>query len=138
MASLLTTLLAIPLAILSVYAGQKSYIAINSLSSDKDRAERAAKYSDKAARELWRTRLTQASGAATVLFSLISSFAIIFLSTASGLLSIFNVAASAAAYMYISGFWKAKAEVPFIAREYNEAIRKSNDLRRLLVALGIG
>ena len=64
--SLLTTLLACPLALLSVYAGQKSYHAIINLHSDQDRAEKAAEHSKKAARELWRTRLTQASGAATV------------------------------------------------------------------------
>ena len=66
MVSFLTTLLACPLALLSVYAGQKSYQAIINLHSDTDRAEKAAEHSDKAARELWRTRLTQASGAATV------------------------------------------------------------------------
>ena len=64
--SLLTTLLAGPLALLSIYAGQKSYHAILNLRSDTDRAEKAAEHSAKAARELWRTRLTQASGAATV------------------------------------------------------------------------
>lgn len=66
MVSFLTTLLACPLALLSIYAGQKSYQAIINLHSDTDRAEKAAEHSDKAARELWRTRLTQASGAATV------------------------------------------------------------------------
>ena len=64
--SLLTSFLACPLALLSVYAGQKSYYAINNLHSDQNRAEKAAEHSKKAARELWRTRLTQASGAVTV------------------------------------------------------------------------
>lgn len=66
MASFLPALLACPLALLSIYAGQKSYHAITNLHGDTDRAEKAAEHSDKAARELWRTRLTQASGAATV------------------------------------------------------------------------
>lgn len=66
MASFLTTLLACPLALLSIYAGQKSYHAIMNLHSDQDRAEKAAEHSNKAARELWRIRLTQAGGAATV------------------------------------------------------------------------
>lgn len=66
MASFLTALLACPLALLSIYAGQKSYLAINNLHSDENRAEKAAEHSKKAWRELWRTRLTQASGAATV------------------------------------------------------------------------
>lgn len=66
MGSLLLNLLGLPLAFLSIYAGQKSYLAITNLHSDENRAEKAAEFSDKAARELWRTRLTQASGAATV------------------------------------------------------------------------
>ncbi len=66
MAPILTILLAITLASLSLYAGQKSYLAIINLYSNEDRAEKAAKHSDKAWRELWRTRLTQASGATTV------------------------------------------------------------------------
>lgn len=66
MASFLPTLLACPLALLSIYAGQKSYHAINNLHSDRNRAEKAAEHSSKAARELWRIRLTQAGGAVTV------------------------------------------------------------------------
>ncbi len=53
-------------------------------------------------------------------------------------LAFVNVVVETASYLYITGFWKAKAEIPFIAKEYNEGIRKSNDLRRLLVALGVG
>ena len=66
MVTTLTTFLAIPLGFLSLYLAQKSYLAIINLHSNQDRAEKAARYSDKAARELWRTRLTQASGAAAV------------------------------------------------------------------------
>lgn len=66
MNSVLTTLPAVPLALLSVYAGQKSYIAIINLQKNEERAEKAAKHSQTAARELRKTRLTQASGAATV------------------------------------------------------------------------
>lgn len=47
------------------------------------------------------------------------------------------MAATAGAYSHITGFWKAKAEVPFVTG-FNEGIRKSNDLRRLLVSLGVG
>ncbi|KAF6231665.1 hypothetical protein HO173_010197 [Letharia columbiana] len=137
MASFLTTLLACPLALLSIYAGQKSYHAIMNLHSDQDRAEKAAEHSNKAARELWRIRLTQAGGAATVLLSLVSTLALVFLSAAPELLASVNVAAEISASLYISGYWRAKAEVPFMT-EYNEAIRRSNDLRRLLIALSAG
>ncbi|CAF9921034.1 MAG: hypothetical protein ALECFALPRED_001693 [Alectoria fallacina] len=137
MVSFLTTLLACPLALLSVYAGQKSYQAIINLHSDTDRAEKAAEHSDKAARELWRTRLTQASGAATAFLSLISALALLFANAAPELVAVVNVVAGTFASMYISGYWKAKAQVPFMT-EYNEATRKSNDLRRLLIALSAG
>ena len=53
------------------------------------------------------------------------------------MLALVNVAGILAAYIHITGFWKAKAEVPFVTG-FNEGIRKSNDLRRLLVSLGIG
>ena len=53
------------------------------------------------------------------------------------ILALVNVAVTAAAYVHITGFWKVKAEVPFVTG-FNEGIRKSNDLRRLLVSLGIG
>lgn len=66
LASFFVRLLVLPLGLLSLYAGHKSYLAINNLHSDKNRAEKAAEYSDKAWRELWHTRLTQTSGVATV------------------------------------------------------------------------
>ena len=53
------------------------------------------------------------------------------------ILALANVVFTTAAYVHITGFWKAKAEVPFVTG-FNEGIRKSNDLRRLLVSLGIG
>lgn len=72
-----------------------------------------------------------------VFLSLISALALLFLSAAPELLAAVNVVAGTFTSMYISGYWKAKAQVPFMT-EYNEAIRKSNDLRRLLIALSAG
>lgn len=72
-----------------------------------------------------------------VFLSLISALALPFLIAAPGLLALVNVAAEILVSMYISGYWKAKAQIPFMT-EYNEAIRKSNDLRRLLIALSAG
>lgn len=69
-----------------------------------------------------------------VLLSLISALALVFLSAAPELLALVNVAAEIFTSLYISGYWKAKAQVPFMT-EYNDAIRRSNDLRRLLIAL---
>lgn len=66
-----------------------------------------------------------------------SSITLFFKHDITPILAVFNVAATGAAYLHITGFWKAKAEVPFVTG-FNEGIRKSNDLRRLFVSLGIG
>ena len=66
MAFLATAFLAPFLALLSLYAGQKSYIAIANLQQYEERTEKAAKHLDKAAHDLYKTRVTQASGAAAV------------------------------------------------------------------------
>ncbi len=71
-----------------------------------------------------------------ILLSLISSVTLFFRPNASLVISFSNVAATAAAYMHLTGFWKAKAQVPFVTG-FNEGIRKSNDLRQLLVSLGV-
>lgn len=61
-----TTILTPPIALLSLYAAQKSYIAITNLQRYEERTEKAAKHLDKAERDLYKTRVTQASGAAAV------------------------------------------------------------------------
>lgn len=72
-----------------------------------------------------------------VFLSLVSALALLSLIAAPEMLALVNVAAEISTSMYISGYWKAKAQVPFMT-EYNEAIRRSNDLRRLLIALSAG
>ena len=61
-----TTILRPLLALLSLYAAQKSYIAITNLQQYEERTEKAAKHLDKAAHDLYKTRVTQASGAGAV------------------------------------------------------------------------
>lgn len=61
-----TTILTPLIALLSLYAAQKSYIAITNLQRYEERTEKAAKHLDKADRDLYKTRVTQASGAAAV------------------------------------------------------------------------
>ena len=61
------TLILVPfLVLLSLYAAQKSYIAITNLQQNEERTKKAAKHFDKAAHDLYKTRVTQASGAAAV------------------------------------------------------------------------
>lgn len=67
-----TTFLAPLLALLSLYAGQKSYIAITNLQQYEERTEKAAKHLEKAASDLYKTRVTQATGAAAVCIPLYS------------------------------------------------------------------
>ena len=61
-----TTILTPFLVLLSLYAAQKSYIAITNLQQYEERSEKAAKHLDKAAHDLYKTRVTQAGGAAAV------------------------------------------------------------------------
>ena len=61
-----TMVIAQLLALLSLYASQKSYIAITNLQKYEEKSEKAAKHLDKAAHELYKTRVTQASGAGAV------------------------------------------------------------------------
>lgn len=61
-----TTVLTPLLALLSLYAAQKSYIAITNLQQYEERTEKAAEHLDKAKHDLYKTRVTQASGAAAV------------------------------------------------------------------------
>lgn len=67
-----TTFLTPLLALLSLYAAQKSYIAVTNLLQYEKRSKKAAKYLDKAADDLYKTRVTQASGAAAVCIPLCS------------------------------------------------------------------
>ena len=61
-----STILTPILALLSLYAAQKSYIAITNLQKYEERSEKAAKHFDRAAEDLYKTHVTQASGAAAV------------------------------------------------------------------------
>ncbi|KAM0802715.1 hypothetical protein BDR22DRAFT_91862 [Usnea florida] len=142
------------ISLLSLFAGRKSHLAITNLSGGKNRAERAAEYSDKAAGQLHGTRRTQASCAVAILLSLISSLALLFFHTFfttssssssssssswfwTTVLPYLNIAACAAAHLHNRSFWGAKAKVPF-ADGFNEGIENSKLIRQLLVAIGTG
>ena len=58
--------LSLALSAVALYAARKSYIAITSLRKYEEHSERAAKHSETAAHELYKTRATQASSAAAV------------------------------------------------------------------------
>ncbi|KAL8820158.1 MAG: hypothetical protein Q9223_001575, partial [Gallowayella weberi] len=57
------TLIAFGISAVSLLAAQKSYIAITNLQKYEERSEKAAKHSETAAHELYKTRVTQGSSA---------------------------------------------------------------------------
>ena len=66
-----------------------------------------------------------------------SSVTLLFGLTDTPLLAITNVINSVAAYVHVTGFWKLKLEVPFVVK-LNKGIRKSNEIRSLLIFLAAG
>lgn len=72
MSSIWSTVLVLGISATSLYAARSSYIAIVNLRKYEERSERAAKYSETAAHQLYQTRVTQASSAGAV--SSIESF----------------------------------------------------------------
>lgn len=66
MSSTWSTLLLLTISATSLYAARSSYIAIANLRKYEERSERAAKYSETAAQQLYKTRVTQSSSAAAV------------------------------------------------------------------------
>lgn len=66
MSRYLSATFAFALTATSLFAASKSYVAIVSLQKYEEPSERAAEYSETAARELHKTRVTQASSAGAV------------------------------------------------------------------------
>ncbi|KAL8644874.1 MAG: hypothetical protein Q9210_007022 [Variospora velana] len=136
---------ALALTALTLYTAQKSYLAIVNLLKYEERSEKAAKHSDTAARELYKSKATQASSAAAIALSLVSSLALssaVLLgspsaSTSAYVLPPVNIVAIAAAFIHNQNFWKAKAKVPFVGG-FNEAIQKSKEIRQLMVPMALG
>lgn len=163
MSRILSTITTLALSVVAVYAARKSYIAITNLLRYEERSEKAAKHSETAAHELYKTRATQGSSAAAVctsflavtscvsdtdvveqiVLSLMSSFALCFralsgsaTSSAVGyIVPSLNIAAIAAAFIHNQNYWKAKPKVPFIGG-INEGIEKSKEIRQSFVILG--
>ncbi|KAL8641314.1 MAG: hypothetical protein Q9226_008652, partial [Calogaya cf. arnoldii] len=136
--------IAIGMTAVSLYAAQKSYVAITNLQKYEERSERAAKHSETAAHELHKTRTTQGSSAGAIALSLLSSIAITLSGTLGPthpptwqhILPLVNILALGAAFTHNRNFWKAKAKVPFVGG-FNEGIQKSKEIRQLLLGLGI-
>ncbi|CZR63757.1 uncharacterized protein PAC_13654 [Phialocephala subalpina] len=133
MASALLTILH---TLQAAFAGYNLYLAsisIRNLQKYEDATKTAAKYSNIAESQLWKTRYTQASGTLTVLFTFLSSSYLIASSrgTAKNLaVTGLNIAALIAAREHVGNFWKRKAKIPLPKTgDYNEAIGKTQEIR---------
>lgn len=73
-----------------------------------------------------------------ITISLLSALSLPFIQPPSSTIYVptLNVITTTLAYTHLTGFWKLKPEVPFVTG-FNEGIRKSNDIRRLLVAMAV-
>ncbi|KAE8454411.1 hypothetical protein EG329_000033 [Mollisiaceae sp. DMI_Dod_QoI] len=133
MASVLLILLHILQAAFAGYNLYLASISIRNLRQYEDTAQKAAKYSNIAESQLWKTRYTQASMTIAVLFSFLSSSFIILGSKGkiAGLaIAGCNVAALVAAWQHVGSFWTGKAKIPLPKTgEYNEAIGKTQEIR---------
>ncbi|KAL8832140.1 MAG: hypothetical protein Q9170_004999 [Blastenia crenularia] len=144
MSRVLSAIPALAINAVASYAGRKSYIAIVSLRKYEERSERAAKHSETAAHELYKTRVTQASSAAAITLSFLSSVVLLLRSMFGSrtpsmtefLLLPLNLVGLAAAFVHNQDFWKAKAKVPFVGG-FNEGIEKSKEIRQLMVLLSL-
>ncbi|MCJ1404490.1 hypothetical protein MMC11_007716 [Xylographa trunciseda] len=134
------TLLLLPLhaaqAALSAYGLYTSYLAITHLQQYESQSEKAAQYLSAAAHQLHKTRTTQATGALAILTSLLTSLTLLLARPAlsAPVAATLNVAVAGlalGAMLHVGRFWAGKARVPFVGA-YNEGVRRSEELRRLL------
>lgn len=130
-------------AILSLYGGYSSYIAITNLQKYEATTKKLAKWSSTVEEQLQKTRTTQGTGAVTLLISLLASSGLAFAPPSSSwlfyLASPAVVLVSAAARQYIKGFWanadgkSVGTRVPLPNMEdYNQAQLATEDLLRIL------
>ncbi|KAL8745752.1 MAG: hypothetical protein Q9184_007834 [Pyrenodesmia sp. 2 TL-2023] len=143
MSRILSAITTFALSAVALYAARESYIAITNLRRYEERSEKAAKHSETAAHELYKTRATQGSSAAAIALSLISSFTLCYRTLSGSVISstavyavpVLNIVAIAAAFVHNQKYWKAKPKVPFVGG-INEGIEKSKEIRQSFVILG--
>ncbi len=141
-------------ASLSAYTLYLSSIAIQNLQKYEKTSKKAAKYSNTAEQQLYKTRTTQASGALSVpspysffLFLLLTIPQVLLSCLCSAILAIYplfsgrlgtfkvllvvgtNAAVLEMARQHVSAFWKGKAKMPLPGvGEYNDAITKTQEV----------
>ncbi len=132
--AVLLPLLHVSQACLSAYTLYLASLTIPKLQQYEETSEKAAKYSNTAEHQLHKTRMTQASGALTTTFSLLTSLALTALPTSlppwsSLLLSTANFGACIFAHEHIRNFWRGKAKVPLPGmNDFNSSITLTNQM----------
>ncbi|RAL66791.1 hypothetical protein DID88_007574 [Monilinia fructigena] len=110
-----------------------SSIAIPKLLSYEDKAVKAAKYSNIAEAQLFKTRTTQAASVGSLLLTLLTAIPFLLLRYSSGtifLVSAVNLAVLIATGKYVGDFWKGKAKIPIPGTgNFNDAIGLTNEIR---------
>lgn len=138
MASVILAILYSLQAAFSAYNLYLASIAIQKLQKYEEKSKTAAKYSNIAENQLYKTRTTQASGTLAVLCSFISSFFLVIYPLASSELSTLlklgvaglNVVALGGAWKHVGDFWNGKAKLPLPkVGDYNDAIGITQEMK---------
>ncbi|KAK3322796.1 hypothetical protein B0H66DRAFT_214895 [Apodospora peruviana] len=143
----LTFILSLAIANVSGYCLYHSAQSIPKLQQYERKAEKAAEWSDVAAKRLWDTRYTVGAGFVMTAISLLSSLSNIFYgasSTAGFFGTLRGVAWAAllgggelAASGYMKSFWADKRKIPLMD-DYNDAVSDTVKVMGLSDALAVG
>ncbi|KAM0157935.1 hypothetical protein ACHAQE_005720 [Botrytis cinerea] len=118
-----------------------SSIAIPKLLSYEDKAVKAAKYSNIAEEQLFKTRTTQAASVGALLLSFLTATHFLlsrYSSSTIFALSAVNLAVLLVTREYVGDFWKGKAKMPIPGTgDFNDAIGLTNEIRANQVFLAI-
>ncbi|TGO57176.1 hypothetical protein BCON_0068g00060 [Botryotinia convoluta] len=110
-----------------------SSIAIPKLLSYEDKAVKAAKYSNIAEEQLFKTRTTQAASVGALLLSFLTATPFLlsrYSSSTIFALSAVNLAVLLVTREYVGDFWKSKAKMPIPGTgDFNDAIGLTNEIR---------
>jgi len=143
MSAILTPLLHVSQACLSAYSLYLSTLTIPKLQQYEEKSKKAAQYSDTAEHQLHKTRTTQASGALSTTFSLLTALALTAFPSSSSfppwsklLLSVANFGTCIFAHTHIYNFWRGKAKVPLPGmNDFNSSITLTNQMSTTLACL---
>jgi len=126
---------------LSTYCLYLSSIAIPKLQKYEDVSKTAAKYSNIADNQLYKTRTTQASSVIAVLTTLLSSLSSLLYTLTpipKLLLAFTNIALLIWVRDYMGEFWKDKKKMPVPGTgDYNDAIGLTQEVRLNMAYLGV-